>query len=623
MASQKTRSSSDTARPMAVAQAGAIYADLLTLARGAGSRQAFLSRALGRIGGEFGAPYALLYARLGSEVVQEEHHQGATDPAFWRESVQQFLNGALAAGEPRARLLNARGAQYRVALLFMPLRSDPNGLDGGLTLVIPADLDQARRALQRLEHIIAVVVAALGGTVGTATRDAGGLPSHAIGRAASVESLHELAFAITNGLRNRLGCEQVALGLVRGAHVRVVSISGYDDAPKRSPGVAAIRAAMEECLDAGESIVCQRQRDWNASPIRYQLHERWRAAAAGDAVVSIPLRSSGACVAILSLRRRDDEPLKHDQLDEIRKLAEPFAPALPLVRLARRGVAQHAVDALRDSVAATVQPGRWGRKLFAALAVTTVAWFLFGTLNYAVRVPAKVAPVEARHVAMPFEGTLAAVQALPGDVVHAGDVLIELDRRDLDLEHARLLAQRAVNDQERTRALAENSPASARLAEANLRLAETQLAIVERRLELAVIRAPFDGLVIRGDLRKQVGDVLPLGAPLLEVAPLGDWLLELELPDNVAGNVAAGQVGQFAPAARPEDTQPLVVARLSPSAEVRAGRNTFVAEARLESRADWVRPGIEGVARVEVGPRRVWWIACHRILDALRLNFWL
>lgn len=601
-----------------------IQSHLLRVARASGSPQGFLSQALARTAAEFASPYALIYARTASAVMQDEVHRGPTAPTFWRGAVQQFMSDALAAGGPRAKLLSARRAEFRVALLFAPLRDEACGIEGGIALVVSADAERARLGLSKLENIGGLIASSFA-LVGTerAARHSGSLPDQAISRAASMSSLEELAFAITNGIRNRLAAEQVALGLVRGSRVRIVAISGLDDVNQRSPGVATMRAAMEECLDAGEPIVCQRERAWGGSAARWQLHEQWRASTGGDAVLSIPLRSGEACTAVLSLRRRDDEPLRAEQVDEIRGLVEPFAPALELVRQARRGMFAHARDALRGVLKATFSRGQRGRKLLIGLALAAAAWFALGTLNHELRVSAVVAPATSRHVAMPFEGVLGEVRVVPGDVVRAGDVLATLDRRDLELERARLKAQLNVLETERTRALADKNPVEARLAEANQRLAQTQLAIVERRLEQAEIRAPFAGVVIRGDLRKQVGEVLPLGQSLFEVAPLDAWLLELELPEALVAEVAAGQIGEFAGAARPGDVQGFTVSRIAPSAEARGGRNVYVVEARLSQPADWLRPGVEGTARVHVGPRRVWWIVCHRALDALRLNFWL
>ena len=52
------------------------------------------------------------------------------------------------------------------------------------------------------------------------------------------------------------------------------------------------------------------------------------------------------------------------------------------------------------------------------------------------------------------------------------------------------------------------------------------------------------------------------------------------------------------------------------------GRTTFRVEAHLEERADGLRPGMEGIARIGTGERRLLWIWTHRLVDQLRLWSW-
>jgi hypothetical protein len=87
--------------------------------------------------------------------------------------------------------------------------------------------------------------------------------------------------------------------------------------------------------------------------------------------------------------------------------------------------------------------------------------------------------------------------------------------------------------------------------------------------------------------------------------------------------VVSGLRGAFASYARPEDVREFRVSRVLAGAEVRDSRNVYVAEAEIGALADWMRPGMDGVAKVRIGRRPVWWIALHRVIDYLRINLWL
>lgn len=612
------------------------FREILACARRATSAHAYLSEALTHIGRAFGSPFASIYARSRSEVIEDETHCGPSDPGFWRPAVQRFLTDSLTEDCPRARVLNARNAALKVSLLSAPLKSSDGAINGAVAVVVRGGAEEASAHLRMLEALVQLTAAAID-TVGAPARRPDTVeqgPNKTLARAAMVSSVEELAFAITNNLRAKLGCEMVALGLASKRHVRVVSISGQDEVKKRSPGVAQLQDAMEECLDLGEPIVCQNDSAWDTETLTvgFRLHQQWQRLAGGASVASIPLCADERCVAILSMRRRANEPFKREQIDEVRKLIEPFAPALLLVRDAKRGLLTHASNAVFETAGSFLRPGHLGRKIAGAVAAAALAWFCFGTIDYELTVSAVLTPAHQRHVAAPFDAALASASVVAGDIVREGDVLCEFDQRELNLRRDELRSQLAVLERERLRAMAANQPVEAKLVEANQRLARVQLAIAERRIEQAVLRAPFDGVVITGDLRKQIGAVMAQGAPLFEIAPLDSWTLEMDVPEGVAGELIAGLdaaggarafAGRFAGSARPEAAEPFELTRVRPRVEIKDGRNVFIAEADITPDAEWMRPGMEGVAKINAGPRRVWWVALHRALDQLRMNYWL
>lgn len=612
------------------------FADIVATARESSSAGQFLPAALSCIARYFASPYGALYVRYSSEVFQEEHHGGPTDPRFWRDSVQSFLTDSLAEPRPRAKLLRAKAGKAKLAYLSAPV-FDPSGpAIGAMALVVApgdnVDVTSLLATLESMTRLTSFAVEYVGrGGVPEDVQSSAGTPAastaqaQALKRAASCATVEELAFSLTNELCTKLNCEQVALALVRSHAVRIVSLSGLDDVSTRSPGVAAIRAAMEECLDAGTIIVAGGGGDWSGDEGTggYRLHRQWQAAARGDAVASVPLTAGGETAAIVSFRRAADQPFVASQLAELRVKMEPYAPALLLLRRASRGLTRHAADGMGEAVRAVTTPGRWGTKFLVATILAALGLVAFGTMNYKVTVACVVKPAESRHLAAPYDALIASAAKIAGDRVTAGEILCELDHRDLDQQHAELQAELAVWESSKDQALAAGNPVEFQLALAQQQLVRAKLDIVLRRLEQAQLRAPFDGVVVRGDLRKRIGAVATRGEPLFEIAPLTTWTLELHVPEGAAADVAAGQAGLFAGFARPNQQVAFHLDRVLESAQVVDGRNVILAEADVEPQAEWLRPGMEGVARVQIGSRRIWWVALHRTMDYLRLNFWL
>ncbi|MHC4441608.1 MAG: efflux RND transporter periplasmic adaptor subunit [Planctomycetota bacterium] len=602
-------------------------AEILELAYTTSTRNEFFVKVLRVIARVFASPYAAIYVTFNCEIVEEECHFGPTDPQFWKPHLQQFMNESLVKSCAQANILTPKQGAIKAAFLSAPITDFSKKTIGAIALVdIFSDKGEViqhlalLKSLTRLASQAADMIEAInGGQENFPT------PNNALIRSASVETPEELAFAITNNLRNKLGCEQVSLGMVLGRRIKILSVSGLPHVSNKSAGIQHIRPAMEECYDADIPIVTQRNTEGASEHATsgYCLHRQWQAAAKGDIVASIPLHTAGETVAVLSLRRRPNELFTDEQIKEIRTLVEPFASALHLVRKANRGILQHALDYYRDTVKLFTTPGHLAFKIMIATMVATVIWFIFGTINYRLTVPCQFVPGQTRHISAPFDGILQAAKVIEGGHVRKGDVLCQFDTRELDQQRAKILAQIAVFEREKDRAMGDDNPAHVQLSLANQKLARTQLEIIENRIQQSTIHAPFDGVIIVGDLRKAVGAVVSRGDPLFEIAPLDSWFLELHVPEADAEDLDCGLQGEFALHARPEVLHSFTISRTCLQAEARKQKNVYIAEADINLPYGWMRPGMEGSAKILVARRPVWWVVLHRAIDYLRMALWI
>lgn len=602
------------------------YGEIIRLARAGSSRQRFMAQVLQCIVRHCSSPYGAIHIRYSSEVVQDEAHTGPENPGFWKPTVQSFLTESLTEPRARARVFKAKSGQAKVALISAPLY-DPSGPAIGAMALVTAigHEDECASHLSLLESLCRVASFAaelVGG--GGAARSTRGEPERAAGKSALYESAEELAFAITNELRNRLDCEQVAIGIVERRKVRILSVSGLDQFNHRGPGATNLIAAMEECLDAGRPIVHPpSQNAEDESGAVYHLHRQWHAQAKGDAVCSMPLRANGNVVAVLSLRNRADSSRSLPQPAELASRVEPYAAMLVLTRKASRSVGRHALDSVRSVSTSLLSRGHWARKIIAASMVCATGVFMFGKMDYRVTAPCRIGSTTVQHVSAPFLGILKASHARAGDRVVQGQLLVEFDVRELESQLAEIEAQLSVLEHERNKAMSQNAPALAQIAMANQEIHRVRREITLQKIERAGVRSPVDGVVIQGDPRERVGAVLAQGEQLLQIAPDGAWKVEVDLPEWAARDVTAGLAGEFVSFARPETHQPFQLTRVLPAAEIRGMKNSIVAQAEIGDAPDWLRVGMEGVARVDVGPRPIWWVSLHRATDYLRVKFWI
>ena len=74
--------------------------------------------------------------------------------------------------------------------------------------------------------------------------------------------------------------------------------------------------------------------------------------------------------------------------------------------------------------------------------------------------------------------------------------------------------------------------------------------------------------------------------------------------------------------ALPDEPYPFVVQLVTPVAETRNGRNAFRVEGRLAEPSTRLRPGMEGIGKVEVDRRLLIAVWARPVIDWLRLSLW-
>lgn len=602
-----------------VARSMQVMQSLFRLGRESDSVATYWSAATRIVGEAFQAPYAVLERASGASVQTENYHSGPSDPAFWAPAVRAVGGAAVAELQPQGRPYSTSGSALGIALIGSPLFEDGEVI-GSIALAVPCRAEKLAEAVDRLGHIALALEAAA--AIARARAAESDRMLAGIARGAASASAEALASALTTSLSNKFGALQAALGIVERGRVRVLDIARMDSVPKRSSVVDALRGAMDECLDAGTRIACRREAVLQDAGARYRLHDAWRETLNAGMVVSYPLQGPDGIAWVVSMAVAPGEELDEGGLQQTHAALQPLVDALLLMRRAERSLGGHALDLVRDEVQSLRTPSRWRRTALIAGSLLAAAWFCFGTLTHSVTVNAIAQPTITRQVSLPFAGRVVAVHVVPGAQVQAGDVIAELDRTELEFERSRLLAEARLLEERVAQAYANEELSQARVLAAQRAVIDARLQRVAAQIEGASIRAPIDGMVV-GDARSLQGAVLELGAPLLEVIDGRAWRIELEAPDLFAADLEMGQEGMFRAAARPDAAVPIAIDLRRPSFEARDTQNVFVLEASLDEKPDWLRPGMEGAAQIEVGARRVWWIALHRVDKFLRSNFWL
>ncbi len=443
-------------------------------------------------------------------------------------------------------------------------------------------------------------------------------------RAGQFKSMQQFAFTITNSARERFNCDQAAMGLVRNDKLKVVCISGLDAVKLRSPGVQKIEQAMGECIDAACPMIAQSRDRWEDSAIAEvgTLHEAWRASVNGASVLSIPISAGDGPIAVVSFRRSADEPFDGDDIDAANKLFLPLAGAIPLVSQATQSLPSHTSQSVRKSVQWFAGPNTLRRKILLLVTVFAIAWAAMGTRMYRVSVPAVIVAKQEQILTAPFDGRVDSVLVRNGDHVEADQPLLTMDTSSLQLELRNLQAELASARLRLTGEAAMSNPAAASIAQSEIRSISTRMKLIENQIEAAIVRAPHAGIMLAPELADLPGRLIATGEMFASIAHDGSLALELRVPQDRVSDLEEGYRLRFASHARPELPGFSSLGKLGPSTVEREGKSVFIAEADLPEDQDWLRPGMSGVAMVEVGERSNWWLAIHRVVDAARMRFW-
>ncbi|MFM7341726.1 MAG: efflux RND transporter periplasmic adaptor subunit [Betaproteobacteria bacterium] len=426
------------------------------------------------------------------------------------------------------------------------------------------------------------------------------------------------AFELCNALAVRFDADRVSLGWMRAPYVRLTAISHVEKFDRLSAISRALEGAMEEAADQGQALV------YPAEPGVRQVqraHESYALMQGVAAVASVPLIDGDQVVGVISLEKMQGR-WSADELWELGLIAQTCALPLSQLHESDRWFGARWWGALKGRRGAPPRHSAW--KLAGVLGLVGLVSLFFIPWDYRIDARLTLRSKDLVFVSAPFDSYLRQVHVDMGDKVKAGQVLMQLDTRELVLEES--MAQADVLRYSRE---AEKAQALRQLAEMQITMARrdqsaSRLALIRHQLANAKVTAPQDGVVVEGELKKNLGAPLRKGDLLLKLAQTEDSYLELEIDQADVHEVQVGSRGQFALVGRPEQRYAIEIDRIDPASTLREGKNVYLARGRLqEGIAPWWRPGMGGTARIEAGERPLIWVMTHRTVRFLREFFWL
>ena len=434
------------------------------------------------------------------------------------------------------------------------------------------------------------------------------------------EGFLQTAYELCNALAARFDCDRVSLGWMHPPYVRLTAISHVEKFDPQSAISRALEGAMEEAADQSATLVYPLQpgsRQVSRASESYALMQ------GVAAVACIPLRDRDCVKAVLCLEKRQGA-WGEDEIWELDLMAQITVRPLADLQARERWWGRRAWVACKRWAGDGLGPRNSAWKLTAGASVVVLLAMIFLPWAYRVDATLTLRSKDLLFIPAPFDGYLRQVHVEIGDKVNAGQVLVQLDTRDLVLEES--MAEAEVM---RYSGEAEKAQAARQLAEMQINVARqeqsaSRLALIRHQLAHAKVTAPHDGVVVEGELKKNLGAPLRKGDLLLKLAHTDDSYIELEIDQVDVHEVQLGSRGEFALVGRPDQRFAIQIDRIDPASTLREGRNIYLARAKVqEGIPAWWRPGMGGTARIDAGDRPLIWVLTHRSVRFLRELLWL
>jgi RND family efflux transporter MFP subunit len=442
------------------------------------------------------------------------------------------------------------------------------------------------------------------------------LVSSTLGR----ERFYGGAMAFVTALATKLQCSRVSIGFVRHGRTHVFAMSHSAEFKQHTNLIRSISEAMDEAVDQRETIVYPEGS--SGSVVVSRAHAELARQHEAGALCSIPLEALGAPIGALMLERPIDQPFDNKAIELCQSVAALAGPILDTHRRDDRWLITKAGDSLKSYFVSLFGPRHVALKLVSA-AVIGLALFCF-LVNGDYRVSAKTVlePIVQRAAAAPFNGYIREAPVRAGDLVQTGQILCTLDDRELKLERLKSLSKLEEHQKEYHKAMAEREAAKVEILTAQMHQVQAEIALLDDQLAHTKVLAPFDGIVVTGDLSQQLGAPIEKGRVLYEVAPLDSYRLVIEVDERDIADVRVGQHGSLMLSAFPSEIIGVTVEKITPVSTAKEGRNFFRIEAQFDQPHDRLRPGMEGAGKIEIDRRSLIWIWTHQIVDWIRLAAW-
>ncbi|RTE66665.1 HlyD family efflux transporter periplasmic adaptor subunit [Amphritea opalescens] len=427
------------------------------------------------------------------------------------------------------------------------------------------------------------------------------------------------ALRFVNLMGQYLDAERVVLGFVKNAELEVHSESNSSGHSKKHELVKLTTQAMQEAVDQQESIV------WPALDGHNRVthaHSILAVEKGQRTLMTIPLVDKEDCYGAVLFDRPIDQPFSQEEQLTAEALTNFVGVVLEEKRQSCLPLYAYVYRSVKNQLSLLFGPGHLGRKITLFSLLLLSLFFSLMPGRYNISADAVIEGAEIRSIVAPYDGYLQNATLRAGDTLKQGALLAELDTRELRLQLMSWVNQEATSRRKYEEALARNERTQVQINNAQGKRAQAEIKLLEYQISQAVMKAPFDALIVSGDLSQRIGTLLRQGDVLFELSPRRHFRLAMYVDEFRINDIRQGQTGQLVLSALPDQKFSFTVTRINPMAEVLEGATVYRVEADFDNKDEMLRVGLEGVAQIYVDERLLISIWTRSMVDWMKLQLW-
>ena len=417
--------------------------------------------------------------------------------------------------------------------------------------------------------------------------------------------------------------ERVSFGLHESGQTRLIASSTLNLLAEQEEINLAILGAMNEAMDQAISLAwptpCNPIRMPNAAIL---LEHQILHSLVGGAVATIPFGSHGEVLGAICCERRAVDAISAAELTALEQQMVLLAPVLKWMVSGTQTWSQQTRRALHDASDSLRHPKRATMRRLIYGALTAIVALAVVPIGHQVGGRARIEGSQQRVLSAPSDGFVKAAHVRPGDRVKAGAALVDLLEEDYWLQRTKLKSQVAQHENAYAAAMAGQDRVGAATSMARISEVQAQVDLIEEQLLRGRLSAPFDGLVVQGDLSQSIGAAVRQGDPLITLAATDSFRVIIDIDETDIAKVGPGQGGRLMLSSWPWDGLDVHVKRIVPLAKATDGHNVFEVEAIISAPPAHLRPGLVGRADITVGRTPLLWVWGRKMIDRLRMTYW-